>query len=367
MSNLKVNKNIFVVFSLIFSCSYTQAIYANDFFYIVGDNGLIEKRDTNANLVGSTQIEEIQGPTGIFDADLSPNLKNLYLAVNFTTTPFLILDTKDLKLKNNQPIDYIPKYHSPFIGYMPIEICSLGDRILLLADESFTTYPEPFSSILVDRQKQRYHKLPSSVFLSKHFVDVAPDRKKIAMLGVNQLSILDMNTGGIEKEYAFGSTIEIRFAIHHFEVDWQNHKAKVYIHKPSRKDVIAMTSIEIPFGQDDSMKPQWQPFHSIHTPHISSTENQMKVAKLIKKVPAKFLKHFSTEDLNNLIGKVNQSRDTSFFSSKNKIAVCTVKEQQSTAQEDPSYHTQIMMYDVHSKTFVHDIDFAERVISILFE
>jgi len=196
-SFIKIRQCLISICILVFSIvtpSITRASYSSSSIYLVGEHGCLQKLDKNLEVVVTGKVPNLSRGLSIRDADISPDGESLFLAVS-RDNPLVVVRAADLSVDVNVRITF-PGLTEPWTTYFPISIIATSPRYLYMTDESYSTAPNPFSTVLVDLNTRTAKAIYGYGFMSKMQIQISPNREKMALYN-GKLYFVDIPTGKI--------------------------------------------------------------------------------------------------------------------------------------------------------------------------
>jgi WD40 repeat protein len=203
-----------------------MASYSSPGIYLVGEYGYLQKLDGNLEVVDTGKVPNLVRGCSIRDADISPDGERLFLAVS-SDNPLVVVRAADLSVDENVRITF-PPTAEPWEGtYFPFSIISTSPRYLYMTDESYSTAPNPFSTVLVDLNAKTAKPIYGYSFMSKMQIQVSPNRKKMALYD-GKLYFIDIPTGKVA-DLLSRELIGMNKWVIWFDIKWDDNIAEFYI------------------------------------------------------------------------------------------------------------------------------------------
>lgn len=225
----KIRQCLISICALVFSVAtpcLTMASYSSPGIYLVGEYGYLQKLDGNLQVVATGKVPNLARGCSIRDADISPDGERLFLAVS-SDNPLVVVRAADLSIDENMRITF-PPLPEPWRTYLPLSIIATSQNYLYMTDESYSTAPNPFSTVLVDINAKTATPIYEYSFMSKMQIQISPSREKMALYDGGKLYFIDISTGKVTNLVS-RELIGADKLVIWFDINWDNNIAQFYI------------------------------------------------------------------------------------------------------------------------------------------
>lgn len=223
----KIRQLLISICTLVFfvaSPYITMASYSSQGIYLVGEYGYLQKLDGNLQVVATGKVPNLARGCSIRDADISPDGERLFLAVS-SDNPLVVVRAADLRVDESVLITF-PPLTKPWQTYFPLSIIATSPRYLYMTDESYSTAPNPFSTVLVDLNAKTAKPIYGYSFMSKTQIQVSPNREKMALYS-RKLHFIDIPAGKVTNFVSRELIGKDKWVVW-FNINWDDNIAELY-------------------------------------------------------------------------------------------------------------------------------------------
>jgi len=223
----KIRQCLISICALVFSVAtpcLTMASYSSPGIYLVGEYGYLQKLDGNLEVVAIGKVPNLVRGCSIRDADISPDGERLFLAVS-SDNALVVVRAADLRVDESVLITFPPPT-KPWHTYFPFSIIATSPRYLYMTDESYSTAPNPFSTVLVDLNAKTAKPIYGYSFMSKMQMQVSPSREKMALYD-GKLYFIDIPRGEVVDLISRKLIGKDRWVVW-FNINWDDNIAEFY-------------------------------------------------------------------------------------------------------------------------------------------
>lgn len=194
--------------------------------YIVGEYGYLEKRDGNLEVIATGNVPKLAKAVNVRDVDISPDGTQLFLAVSRIKNPLVVVHTADLRVDESVIVEF-PHPNAPWKAYHPFSIIAASPNFLYMTDESYSTAPNPFSTVLVDLTAKTATPQSGYSFMSKMQIQVSAKRERMALYD-GSLYFIDIPTGKVVDSIPRELVGKDKWVMW-FDIDWDKYIAELYL------------------------------------------------------------------------------------------------------------------------------------------